>query len=133
MKQLFTVLLWIIGVFVGLLAILILFFPFIHYSGADLVLIEMTTGFWSFLRLNIPAISWNADTWGPGLGAFILASGIAHGFFSRWAAKTGRAWSVGTTACVMMIMPVLFGIAFIVPGILLQWEILRSGPWIDLR
>lgn len=105
-------------------------FPF---GGYDLLLIQLVAGFWDFLRVNIPAISFDAGTWGPGLGAFFLALGFSHRFLAKWAARTHRRWSFATSFCVVLLVPVLFVIAFIVPGVLVQWEILRQVPWIDVR
>jgi hypothetical protein len=41
--------------------------------------------------------------------------------------------SVGTASAGMTVVPVLFVISFLVPGVLLQWEGLRETVWIDVR
>ncbi|MEO6475388.1 MAG: hypothetical protein ABIQ96_09735 [Luteolibacter sp.] len=114
------------------LALLLVFleinFPF---GGYDLLLIHFVAGFWFFLADNLPAISPDAGTWGPGLGAFLLATAVAHRFLSGLAAKTGRNWNFATTFCLALVVPVLFVIAFIIPGVLLQWEMLRQTPWLE--
>ena len=125
-------LLWLIGIYIllGLLMFLThLFSP--PFSGNDLILERFLSGFVHFLAANLPAISWNAATWGPGLGAFMVAVVFLHRWFSRWASRTGRPWSFATSFCLVSLVPVLFVIAFIVPGILVQWEMLQETVWIQ--
>jgi hypothetical protein len=115
----------------GILLLLMEFwFPF---GGYDLLLLHFGAGFWFFLSENLPAMSSDAGMWGPGLGAFLLATAFVHRFLAAWAARTSRHWSFATTFCLALIVPVLFVIAFIVPGVLLQWEILRQAHWIEIR
>ena len=125
--------LWVIGIFVlAMLSLYLLVFLIPPYSGYDLLLGHLLFGFVAFLKNNIPAISWNAATWGPGLGAFVMAVVVAHRFLSHWAERTGRQWSFATSFCLLMLVPVLFVVSLIVPGVLLQWEVLREVVWIDL-
>lgn len=102
-------------------------------SGTVLIVWRFLTGFVAFLTKNLPAISWNAATWGPGVGAFLIAVVFVHRWLGRWAARTGRPWSFATSFCLVSLVPVLFVISFIVPGVLLQWEALREVVWIDVR
>jgi hypothetical protein len=127
-------LLWFIGIYV-LLCLLILFVQLASppFSGNDLILGRFLTGFWHFLAANLPAISWNAATWGPGLGAFLIAVVFLHRWLSRWASRTGRPWSFATSFCLVSLVPVLFVISFIVPGVIVQWEMLRETAWIEVR
>lgn len=111
---------WIIVIWVALNVIS----PF---SGNGWIIERFLTGFWHFLAASLPAISWNAATWGPGLGAFLIAVVFLHRWLSRWALRTGRSWSFATSFCVVSLVPVLFVIAFLVPGVLLQWEMLREA------
>lgn len=126
-RPILRVLLWIFGIYflLGALSFLVAIFspPF---SGNDLILGRFLFGFVPFLQNNLPAISWNAATWGPGLGAFLIAVVFLHRWFSRWASRTGRPWSFATSFCLVSLVPVLFVISFIVPGVLLQWEALRE-------
>ncbi len=101
------------------------------FEGYHLLLARFLSGFWFFLRDHFPAISWDAGTWGPGLAAFLIAALFAHRILSAWAAGTNRHWTLATSLCVALVVPVLFVIAFIVPGVLLQWEMLRQVPWIN--
>jgi len=102
-------------------------------SGTFLIVGRFLTGFRDFLTSNLPAISWNAATWVPGLGAFVIALLFVHRYLSRWAKRTGRQWSFLTSFCLVMIVPVLFVISFIVPGVLLQWDALGETVWINVR
>lgn len=104
---------------------------FAPFDGYDLVLLELITGFWFFLSRNLPSMSWDVGTWGPGLGAFLLATVFSHRFLARWAARTNRHWNFGTSLCLALMVPVLFVISFIVPGVLLQLEVLRQVPWFE--
>jgi hypothetical protein len=127
-------LLWIIGIYILLIALsffVAVFSP--PFSGNDLILGRLLFGFFSFLKYNIQSISWNAATWGPGLGAFLIAVVFVHRWLNRWASRTGRPWSFVTSFCLVSLVPVLFVIAFLVPGVLLQWEMLRESAWIDIR
>ena len=127
-------LLWFMGIYV-LLCLLMLFVQLASppFSGNDLILGKFLFGFVPFLQNNIPAISWNAATWAPGLGAFLIAVLFLHRWFSRWASRTGRPWSFATSFCLVSLVPVLFVISFIVPGVLVQWEMLRETAWVEVR
>jgi hypothetical protein len=134
LRQLLRSLLWIIGIYLLLIALSVLVALFSPpFSGNDLIIGRFLFGFIPFLKNNIPAISWNAATWGPGLGAFVIAVIFSHRYLSRWAVRTGRPWGFATSLCLVLLVPVLFVISFIVPGILLQWEVLRETVWIDVR
>jgi hypothetical protein len=115
---------------VSLLVILNLLYMFSPFGGFDLLFQELLQGFWFFLRENLPKMSFDAGTWGPGLGAFLLAMIVAHRFLGAWAAGTNRHWSLATTFCLLLAVPVMFVIAFIIPGVLLQWEMLRQEIWL---
>lgn len=134
MKSLFS---YLPVFFLGATIAIILFWILLVFSepesGTVLIVWRFLTGFWHFLATNVPAISWNAATWGPGLGAFLIAVIFAHRWLSRWASRTGRPWSFATSFCVVSLVPVLFVIAFLVPGVLVQWEMLRESVWIDIR
>ena len=102
-------------------------------AGTVLIVWRFLTGFWHFLAANVPAISWNVATWAPGLGAFFIAVAILHRWFGRWALRTGRPWSLATSFCLVSLVPILFVISFLVPGVLVQWEMLRETLWIEVR
>jgi hypothetical protein len=128
-KFLLMALLW----FLALTAFYILVAVFSPWlSGNDLIMERLMIGFIPFLQNNFSEISWNARTWGPGLGAFLVALVFSHRYLSKWAERSGRQWSFLTSFCLFMIVPVLFVISFIVPGVLLQWEVLRETGWIDI-
>lgn len=127
------VLMWIVVVFVALNVLLLFAYSSSPFSGNDLIIERFLTGFWHFLAANLPAISWNAATWGPGLGAFVIAVVFLHRWLSRWASRTGRPWSFATSFCLVSLVPVLFVISFIVPGVLVQWEMLRETAWVEVN
>jgi len=101
-------------------------------GGYDLLFFRLISGFLVFLCGNLPAISWDAGTWGPGLGAFLLATVMIHRLLNGWLAGKNRYWSLASTLCLMVLLPVLFAISFIVPGVLLQWDLLRQVPWFEM-
>ncbi len=126
-------LLWIIGIYFLLIALSFLVAIFSPpFSGNDLILGRLLFGFVPFLQNNLPAISWNAATWGPGLGAFLIAVVFLHRWLSRWASRTGRSWSFATSFCLVSLVPVLFVISFLVPGVLVQWEMLRETGRVEV-
>jgi hypothetical protein len=90
---------------------------------------RLLTGFASFLQVNLPRISSDAGTWGPGLAAFVLALVVGHFFLRGWAEKRSRPWSAGSTLCAGLVLPLLFAISFLVPGVLLQVELLGGMRW----
>jgi len=113
-----------------LLNVLNMTYPF---GGYDLLFERLVTGFWFFMRDNLANLSSDVRTWGPGLGAFLLATALAHRFMARRAARSGRYWSLASSLGVALILPVLFVISFLVPGVLLQWELLRHISWLEIR
>lgn len=117
--------------FIGFVALDLAIYSVSPFGGYHLLLEELGTGFWYFLSENIPAISWDAGTWGPGLVAFLLALLMIHLFLSKWAAAGNRYWSFGSSFCLALLLPVLFAISLLVPGVLLQWELLRQTHWIE--
>jgi hypothetical protein len=124
-------LLWLMVICVLFLVIrIVIDFSSPSNLGDHLLFVHFVSGFWRFLATNLPAISWNAATWVPGVGAFVVAVIFLHCWFSRWASRKLRPWSFVTSLCVVSIVPVLFVIAFIVPGILVQWEMLREAKWL---
>lgn len=52
--------------------------------------------------------------------AFFLALVIAHRFLRQYALRRNRSWCLVSTACLGLFLPVVFAVAFIVPGIVLQ-------------
>ncbi len=121
--------------FLGFLAavavLLVLSFVIAMAGGLGILEIfwRLLTGFASFLRENLPRISADAGTWGPGLVAFGLALVVGHFFLRGWAEKRNRPWSAGSTLCAGLVLPLLFAISFLVPGVLLQVERLAEVKW----
>lgn len=125
-----------VAIAILMLAIFIVLLDTVIYGtfpsgGLNLLVIELCIGFVFFLAHNLPEISFDAGTWGPGIAAYLVALAWGHRFLSRWAARTNRPWRFATTFSLFLLLPVLFAISFLVPGVLLQWEFLRQGPWIQ--
>lgn len=113
-----------------ILAVLLLLIatPHLISSGAYLQIYHLVFGFWFFLRDNLKAASPNADTWAPGLLAFIVALWIAHLYVAKWARMRGVHWSAASTLALGMLLPVSFALAFLVPGILFHARSLAEEP-----
>lgn len=117
---------WIVlGALVGFL-LLVVFASLIFPTGAHLVIFHLAAGFAFFLTDRIQLISADAGTWGPGLVAFFLGLGVVHRLMGAWAAKRAKPWTIGSTLCLGALLPILFAISFLIPGILLQLETLRE-------
>lgn len=88
------------------------------------LLLGLTTGCYHFLTANLPRISVNADTLIPGITAFLIATLAAHGMIAAYHRKRGKQWPFSNTCCLAALLPVLFIIAFLVPGVILQVKLL---------
>lgn len=123
--------------FLGFLAsgavflVLTLFIGMAGGFGMLEIIWRLLTGFIPFLQVNLPRISSDAGTWAPGLAAFGLALVVGHYFLRGWARKRNRPWSAGSTLCAGLVLPLLFAISFLVPGVLLQVEMLGKMKWFD--
>ncbi len=100
------------------------------YSGHSQAALRFLGGFYFFLRENLPRISTNAATWVPGVIAFFLGVAGMHLLFRGRAKRNGLSWRFGTSFALASIFPVLFVIAFLVPGVLLQVQGLSGTRWI---
>lgn len=92
--------------------------------------IHLVGGFVFFLRDHLPRMSWNAATWIPGSTAFVMAILFIHRPLKKWAAARERSWNGASTCCLAALIPLLFGISFLVPGVLLQVRLLGQDPMI---
>ena len=126
------VLLWIVFMMLAGFVLLVLLALTIGDAPGILdALFHLIAGFGFFLGEKLPAITSDAGTWGPGLAAWWVALMVGHRFLRDWAVARGFQWRVTTTACLGLLLPVLFAISFIVPGILLQVDGLRKVRWFD--
>jgi hypothetical protein len=91
-----------------------------------LSLLLSAIGSYHFLSTNLPRISVNADTLIPGIAAFLIATLAAHGMIAAYHRKRGKHWQFSNTCCLAALLPVLFIIAFLVPGVILQVKLLFS-------
>lgn len=91
-----------------------------------LLLLQIATGFYHFLAANMPRISTNADTLMPGIGAYVIATLAAHRMIAGFHHRRGKHWPFSNTCCLAALLPVLFVIAFLVPGVILQLQLLAG-------
>lgn len=117
-----------IGILFGLFVLLFLLALGTQFGGTQ-VLFELIGGFVFFLKAKVPLISPNPATWVPGVAALVLAAVGIHLFLRPWAVKRGKRWPVGNSLALAAVIPVLFVIAFLVPGILLQVQGLSGTRW----
>jgi hypothetical protein len=90
---------------------------------------HLAVGFVYFLQENLPEISADAGTWGPGLAAFLLALITGHVLARSWAGRRGKAWKPWDTFALGAVLPLLFAVSFLVPGTFLQLSMLGHSPW----
>ena len=102
-------------------------------GGYHVLFENLIAGFGFFLHDNLPGMSFDPGTWGSGLAAFLLAMILAHRCLKAWASRTKRHWSFITSFCLALILPVLFVISLIIPGVLVQWEMLRQVVWLEVH
>jgi hypothetical protein len=122
---------WASAMAIAVLLALLFVLALLINSGFDDVILHLLGGFLFFLRENLARISTDSATWAPGLVAFCLALAIAHRFLHSYAVRTNRSWSFITTICLGSALPVLFVVAFIVPGVMLQVKSLAQVPWFE--
>lgn len=122
---------WAAALAFAILVALLFVLALLVNSGFDDVMIHLLGGFFFFLRENLARISTDSATWVPGLLAFCLALAIGHRFLHSYAVRKNRTWSFITTVCLGLVLPVLFIVAFIVPGVLLQAKSLAQIPWFE--
>lgn len=109
----------------------LLAFTFLIHTGFDEVILRLLGGFYFFLKENVSRISSNTDTWVPGIGAFFLALVISHRILRSFLSSRNQSWSIIQTICLGAFLPILFIIAFIVPGMLLQMKSLTGITWFE--
>lgn len=90
------------------------------------LLFRFATGFYHFFAANLPVISINTDTLIPGIAAFVIATLAAHRMLAGFHQRRGKSWPFSNTCCLAALLPVLFIIAFLVPGVILQLQLLAS-------
>lgn len=109
----------------GVLLLLFLV-PVPGFVAALEVPVRLLAGFAFFLAENLPRLSTDAGTWGPGLAAFCIAVLVAHRLLRR-----RRRWPLSATVCAALFLPLIFAVSFLVPGVLLQIRALMEGPWFE--
>ncbi|MCW1885066.1 hypothetical protein OKA04_10035 [Luteolibacter flavescens] len=94
---------------------------------------RFVAGFGYFLRENVPRISSDAGTWVPGIVSLLLSIAVIHAFGRLWARHRQQPWKVSTSLALGMVVPLLFVISFLVPGVILQVDGLRRVKWTELH
>jgi hypothetical protein len=131
-RHLLNTLLWTVNGLVGGFVLLAVLAGLVSSGPGFLdAVFHLVAGCWFFLREKLPTVSSDAGTWGPGVVAWMVALAVGHRFLRNWAAARGCQWRATTTACLGLVLPVLFVISFIVPGILLQVDGLRGERWFN--
>jgi hypothetical protein len=114
--------------FVGLLVVAILGLD-AHVAASFEILWHLATGFVRFLQTNLRNISSDSGTWGPGLACFLFAIVTIHWFGAKLARRRERRWRISHSIAFGMLLPSLFVVSFLVPGIILQIGSLNQGNW----
>ena len=91
------------------------------------MLFHLLFGFVFFLGRNLGRMNFNSDTLVPGCVAYGLAVLLLHLSLRRLCRKGGRAWSFYSSLLVGLLLPAVFGISFLVPGVMLQLLELAAG------
>jgi len=103
------------------------------YAGLGLIiaflLLPFATCSYHFLAANLPRISANTDTLIPGLGAYLIATLVAHRMIAGFHQRRGKIWRFSNTCCLAALLPVVFIIAFLVPGVILNLKLLAGDSW----
>lgn len=86
------------------------------------VLFHLLFGFVFFLERNFERMNFNRDTLVPGFIAYGLLVLLLHWKLRRICQARGRVWSFGSSLLVALLLPAVFAISFLVPGVLLQLE-----------
>lgn len=115
-------------IIIALVVLLVLAF---FGSAAFELIAHSLGGFVFFLMEKLPRISTDRATWLPGIGAFLLATVLADVMLKKAARNRDRDWNFKTTACLSLVLPALFAISFIVPGVILQMNSLARIRWFD--
>ncbi len=90
-------------------------------------LFHLLFGFVFFLERNFPRMNFNWDTLAPGLAAYVLALFMFHWSMRKFCRARTRDWSFRSSCVVALLLPAVFGISFIVPGLILQIQALAGG------
>ena len=90
-------------------------------------LFHLVFGFVYFLERNVGRMNFNADTLVPGCIAYGLVILLLHWTLRRLCRKRGRAWNLYSSFLVGLLLPAVFGISLLIPGVMLQLQELAAG------
>jgi hypothetical protein len=96
-------------------------------NGFVEALYHLLCGFVFFLGRNLTRMNFNADTLVPGLVTYGICVVILHLLLRRMCRARQRPWSIAASFQVALLLPALFGISFLIPGMILQIQELFKG------
>jgi hypothetical protein len=91
------------------------------------LLFHLLFGFIFFLERNLERMNFNADTLVPGCVAYGLVVLLLDWKLRQLCQKRGRTWRFYSSFLVGLLLPALFGISFLVPGVMLHLQELATG------
>jgi hypothetical protein len=84
------------------------------------LLYHLFCGFIFFLGRNLARMNFNADTLVPGLAAYGLCVIALHILMKRVCRVREKPWSFLGSCIVSLLLPALFAISVLVPGVIFQ-------------
>ncbi|BCU78477.1 hypothetical protein llg_31920 [Luteolibacter sp. LG18] len=87
------------------------------------VIVRLLTGWWSFLQHHIVPLRPDPDLWIPTVAALLLC--LVALFLTARRIRVPHPFSAALS--FILLLPVLFATAFLIPGIILQLQLLASG------
>ena len=92
-------------------------------SPAMAVIVRLLTGWWSFLQHHIVLLRLDPDLWIPSVAALLIC--LVALFLTARRMRIPHPLSAALS--LILLLPVLFATAFLVPGIILQLQLLGGG------
>lgn len=90
-------------------------------------LYHLLFGFVFFLCRNLQRMNLNWDTLAPGLTAYGMVVLLLHWGLRRFCRIRSREWSFLSSFVVALLLPAVFGISYLVPGVILHLGELAKG------
>ena len=91
------------------------------------LLFHLLFGFVIFLERNFARVNYNLDTLVPGLVAYGFVIMLLHRKLLQFCRTRGRTWSFRSSIQVAMLLPAVFCISLLIPGIMLQLQELAAN------
>lgn len=99
----------------------------VENNGMLDLLLHLLFGFVIFLERNFARVNYNLDTLVPGLIAYGFVILLLHRKLLQFCRTRGRTWSLRSSIQVGLLLPAVFGISLLVPGITLQLQELAAN------